>query len=48
MHVVKKSEKVTWWGGYGDDNYVYVAEKGDEDRFLGAVFLVESEHDLTK
>ena len=32
----------------GDDPYVLVAQRGDEDKFLGGCFLVESEADLEK
>jgi len=48
MHVVHKTPTTTWWGGYGEDQYVYVAERGDEDKFLGGVYTVESEADLEK
>ena len=48
MQIVKKSANKTWFAGYGNDQYVYVAEQGAEDRFLGGVYLVESEEDLEK
>ncbi|TAQ83361.1 hypothetical protein B7494_g8319 [Chlorociboria aeruginascens] len=48
MHIVKKTEDKVWWAGYGNDQYVYVAEKGAENKFLGGVFAVESEADLEK
>ncbi len=48
MRIVKKTEDRIWFGGYGDDQYVYVAEKGEEDKYLGGVFLVESEAELEK
>jgi hypothetical protein len=41
-HVGRK----TYYGGYGDDPWVYCAIEGEEDRFLGAGFVVESEEDL--
>ena len=48
MHVVKKTAAMIWFAGYGNDQYVYVAEQGTEDKFLGGVYLVESEEDLEK
>lgn len=36
----------TYYSGYGDDPWVYCAIEGDEDKFLGAGFVVESEEDL--
>ncbi|MCJ1305639.1 hypothetical protein MMC08_008454 [Hypocenomyce scalaris] len=48
MRIVKKTDDKIWFGGYGNDPYVYVVEKGTEDKFLGGVFLVESEVELEK
>jgi hypothetical protein len=48
MRVVKKTDNKIWFGGYGDDPYVLVAQRGDEDKFLGGCFLVETEADLEK
>jgi hypothetical protein len=48
MRIVKKTDEKIWFGGYGEDHYVYVAERGTEDKFLGGVYLVESEADLEK
>lgn len=48
MKVVKAREEKIWFGGYGPDQYVYVVEKGDTDKFLGGVFLVESYAELEK
>ncbi|PQE12303.1 trihydroxytoluene oxygenase protein [Rutstroemia sp. NJR-2017a BVV2] len=48
MRIVKKTDEKIWFGGYGEDHYVYVVERGTEDKFLGGVYLVESEADLEK
>lgn len=48
MHIVKSTDTKTWFAGYGNDQYVYVVEKGAEDKYLGGVFEVESEEDLEK
>lgn len=48
MHIVKKTATTTWWAGYGKDQYVYVAERGTENKFLGGVYEVETEADLEK
>jgi hypothetical protein len=48
MHIAKTTERAVYWAGYGEDQYVYVAERGSEDKFLGGVFLVESEAELEK
>lgn len=47
MKVVKRTDDKVWYGGYGTDQYVYYAQKG-EKKFLGGVFLVESYEDLEK
>jgi hypothetical protein len=48
MRVVKKMENKIWFGGYGENPYVLVAQRGDEDKFLGGCFLVETEADLER
>jgi hypothetical protein len=48
MHIAKTTERAVYWAGYGEDQYVYVAERGSEDKFFGGVFLVESEAELEK
>jgi len=48
MHIAKETDDTIWWRGYGSDPYVYALEKGTENKFLGGVFLVESEADLEK
>jgi hypothetical protein len=48
MHLVKQTEDKIWWRGYSDQPYVYVVEKGDEKKFLGGTFEVESFADLEK
>lgn len=48
MNIVKKTEDKIWFAGYGQDPYVYIAESGTEDKFLGGVFLVESYAELEK
>jgi hypothetical protein len=47
MSVVKKTENAVWYRGYGPDQYVYYAQKG-ERKFLGGAFEVESYQDLEK
>ncbi|KAK4998063.1 hypothetical protein LTR66_002645 [Elasticomyces elasticus] len=49
MHVAQKSpggDKI-WYRGYGPDQYVYYAQKG-EKKFLGGTFEVESYAELEK
>lgn len=50
MHVVKQDEKGEriWYRGYGSDQYVYYAQKGEERKFLGGTFEVESYQELEK
>lgn len=48
MQIVKQTEDKIWWRGYGTDPYVYYCQKGQEKKFLGAAFLVESYADLEK
>lgn len=50
MHIVKESEdkQRIWWGGYGNDQYVYYAQAGPEKKFLGGCFEVESYAELEK
>ena len=47
MHVVKRTPEQAWFRGYGPDQYVYSAQKG-EKKFLGGAFEVESEAELLK
>jgi hypothetical protein len=47
MHVVKRTEDKVWYRGYGPDQYVYYAQKG-EKKFLGGAYEVESEAELEK
>ena len=48
MHVVKETDDRIWFRGYGDDQYVYYAQKGAEKKFLGGCFEVESYEELEK
>lgn len=48
MSIAKKTEDKIWFTGYGPDPYVYVAERGTEDKYLGGCFLVETEADLER
>ena len=48
MHIVKETDDRIWFRGYGDDQYVYYAQKGAEKKFLGGCFEVESYEDLEK
>lgn len=47
MVVAKQTENEIWYRGYGNDQYVYYARKG-EKQFLGGAFEVESYQDLEK
>lgn len=47
MHIAKKTEDRIWYKGYGTDQYVYYAQKG-EKKFLGGTFEVESYEELEK
>ncbi|KAF7196451.1 Metapyrocatechase 2, partial [Pseudocercospora fuligena] len=47
MHVAKETEDEIWFRGYGTDQYVYYARKG-EMKFLGGTFEVESMEELEK
>jgi hypothetical protein len=47
MHIVKRTEDKIWYRGYGPDQYVYYAQKG-EKKFLGGAYEVESEAELEK
>jgi hypothetical protein len=47
MRVVKKMADQIWYRGYGTDQYVYHAQRG-EKKFLGGAFEVESYQDLEK
>ena len=48
MKIAHENDKRTYWKGYGPYPYVYVVEKGDEPRFLGGTFRVESYATLEK
>ncbi|KAK6516050.1 hypothetical protein TWF506_005963 [Arthrobotrys conoides] len=48
MEVVKRTETAIWFGGYGVDQYVYYAEIGEEKKFLGGAWEVESWEDLER
>lgn len=48
MHLVKQTKEKMWWRGYSNQPYVYVVEKGDEMKFLGGAFEVESFADLER
>lgn len=47
MHIAKETPTEIWFRGYGTDQYVYYAIKG-EKKFLGGTFSVESMADLEK
>lgn len=47
MTVAHKTESARWFKGYGEDQYVYYAQKG-EKKFLGGCFEVESYAELEK
>ncbi|KAF2232175.1 hypothetical protein EV356DRAFT_534846 [Viridothelium virens] len=47
MQVTKKTDDQRWFRGYGMDQYVYYAQKG-EKKFLGGAFEVESYAELEK
>lgn len=47
MHVTKKTDDKIWFRGYGTDQYVYYAQKG-EKKFMGGTFEVESYAELEK
>ena len=47
MQVAKKTDNERWFCGYGTDQYVYYARKG-EKKFLGGAFEVESYTDLER
>ncbi|KAH7138463.1 Glyoxalase/Bleomycin resistance protein/Dihydroxybiphenyl dioxygenase [Dendryphion nanum] len=47
MTVAKKTDTEKWFKGYGTDQYVYYARKG-EKKFLGGTFEVESFGELEK
>lgn len=48
MHIVKETDDKKWFRGYGEDQYVYYAQKGPEKKFLGGAFEVESYEELEK
>ncbi|OAQ99504.1 hypothetical protein LLEC1_01700 [Akanthomyces lecanii] len=47
MHVARRTDNQVWYRGYGDDPYVYYAQKGPK-KFLGGAFSVESHEDLVR
>lgn len=47
MHIAKRTGDEIWYRGYGSDQYVYYARKG-EKKFLGGTFEVESMEDLRR
>lgn len=47
MEVAKRTDSEIWYRGYGSDNYVYYAVKG-EKKFLGGAFEVASREELEK
>ncbi|KAF2681166.1 trihydroxytoluene oxygenase [Lentithecium fluviatile CBS 122367] len=48
MSVAQKAEGKRWFSGYGADQYVYYAQEGEEKKFLGGTFEVESFAELEK
>jgi hypothetical protein len=46
MSVVISDDKKTYYRGYGKEPFVMCAEKGPEDKFGGAAFVVDSMKDL--
>jgi hypothetical protein len=46
LRQVKRVGKSIYFRGTGPEPFVYCAQEGDEDRFGGAAFVVESESDL--
>lgn len=46
MVEARESEEVLYMRGYGTNPFIYEAHKGNEPRFLGAGFLVESAEEL--
>jgi len=47
MQIVDAKEDKVWYRGYGPDQYVYFAQRG-EKKFLGGTFEVETYEDLEK
>ena len=47
MKPVKRTETDSWYSGYGADNYVYHAIRGEKG-FLGGAFEVRSQEDLER
>jgi len=47
MHIAKRTDTQVWYRGYGPDQYVYYAQKG-EKKFMGGTYEVESYADLEK
>jgi catechol 2,3-dioxygenase-like lactoylglutathione lyase family enzyme len=48
MVVAEESAQALYMRGYGTDPYIYEARKGDDARFLGAGFALESENELNR
>ncbi|KAF4219348.1 hypothetical protein CNMCM8980_003079 [Aspergillus fumigatiaffinis] len=48
MYVAKRTATQVWYRGYGTDQYVYYAQKGEEKNFLGGTYEVEEFADLEK
>ncbi|KAF3939220.1 hypothetical protein ABW19_dt0209039 [Dactylella cylindrospora] len=51
MELVKQTDDKIWFGGYGIDQYVYYTEignEGEEKKFLGGTWEVESRDDLER
>lgn len=47
MYISKQTNDEVWYRGYGVDQYVYYAKKGDK-KFLGGTYEVESYADLER
>jgi len=47
MQIAKRTAHEIWYRGYGTDQYVYYARKG-EKKFLGGTFEVETYDDLRR
>jgi hypothetical protein len=48
MYVAKRTATQVWYRGYGTDQYVYYAQKGEEKNFLRGTYEVEEFADLEK
>ena len=47
MQIAKRTADEIWYRGYGTDQYVYYARRG-EKKFLGGAFEVETYDDLRR